>query len=94
MIYKRATAQLRKAGIDHIVIAKRLWGAAPEDPRLLKRNGQRSQIFTTWQLAVQAVKDGFRPTDPMDTKELTKDLESQEPIHVTDHGSHDPRPPQ
>lgn len=58
MTYKRATSQLRAAGIAHIVIAKRLWGASPHDPRFPR---QRSQCFPTWQAAVQAVLDGFRP---------------------------------
>jgi hypothetical protein len=39
---------------------KRLWGAAPEDPRLRR---QTSRCFPTWQAAVQAVKEGFRPTE-------------------------------
>ena len=58
MIYKRATAQIRKAGIEHIVIVKRLWGAAPEDARAKK---QTSQCFESWQAAAQAVIDGYRP---------------------------------
>jgi hypothetical protein len=58
MLYKRATRALREAGIDHILIVKRLWGAAPEDPRLAR---QTSQCFATWQEAVEAVKAGFRP---------------------------------
>ena len=58
MIYKRATAQLRAAGIAHIVIKKRLWGASPHDPRMPR---QHSQCFPTWQQAAQAVRAGFRP---------------------------------
>lgn len=58
MPYKRATAQLRTAGIPFLVIEKCLWGASPRDPRL---RHQRSQCFPTWQAAVQAVLDGFRP---------------------------------
>ena len=58
MVYKRATAQIRAAGIDNIVITKRLFGASPSDPRLPR---QRSQCFRTWQAAVQAVLAGFRP---------------------------------
>ena len=58
MTYKRATAQLRAAGIPSLVIEKRLYGASPSDPRLPR---QRSQCFPTWQDAVQAVLEGFRP---------------------------------
>ena len=58
MIYQRATAQLRAAGIPSLVIEKRLYGASPFDPRLPR---QRSQCFPTWQAAVQAVLAGFRP---------------------------------
>ena len=58
MVYKRATAQLRAAGIQYVVIEKRLWGASPHDPRMPR---QRSQCFPTWQDAVQAVLEGFRP---------------------------------
>ena len=42
MIYKRATQQLRAAGIEHIVIIKRLWGPAPEDPRLQHQRSNRA----------------------------------------------------
>jgi len=59
MIYKRATKQLQDAGIEHIVIVKRLWGPSPEDTRARK---QTSQCFSSWQKAVQAVLGGFRPT--------------------------------
>jgi hypothetical protein len=60
MTSKRATAHLVAAGITHIVIVKRLWGAAPEDTRFRR---QTSQCFATWQDPVQAVKNGFRPTE-------------------------------
>ena len=60
MIYKRATKQLRSAGIKHIEIHKYLWGPCPIDPRLIK---QTSECFKTPQEAAQAVIDGFRPTD-------------------------------
>jgi len=59
MIYKRATRQLRDAGIEHIVIVKRLWGPAPSDTRAIS---QTSQCFKSWQAAVQAVLAGYRPT--------------------------------
>ena len=59
MIYKRATQQLRKAGIPHIEIRKYLWGPCPIDPRLTK---QESRCFKSSQEAAQAVIDGFRPT--------------------------------
>lgn len=61
MEYKRATAQLRAAGIEHIVIVKRLYGPAPHDPRM---TAQTSRCFNTWQEAVKAVIDGFRPAVP------------------------------
>ena len=59
MIYKRATKQLRAFGIDDVVIVKRLYGAAPEFTDCPR---QRSQCFKTWQDAVEAVVQGFRPT--------------------------------
>jgi hypothetical protein len=59
VIYKRATQQIRDAGIDHIVVVKRLWGPAPEDTRAVS---QTSRCFKTWQQAAQAVIDGYRPT--------------------------------
>jgi hypothetical protein len=58
MIYKRATKRIRDAGIEHIVVVKRLWGPAPEDTRATK---QTSQCFPSWQAAAQAVIGGFRP---------------------------------
>ena len=58
MIYKRATEKLRKAGVEHIVIKKQLWGATPYDTRLLR---QTSQCFRTPMQAADAVIDGFRP---------------------------------
>lgn len=60
MIYKRATKQLRDAGIQHIEIRKYLWGPCPIDPRLTK---QTSECFKSWQEATQAVINGFRPTE-------------------------------
>ncbi len=59
MIYKRATKQLRDAGIEHLVIVKYLWGPSVEDVRAQR---QRSQCFDTPAEAVQAVLDGFRPS--------------------------------
>ena len=59
MIYKRATAQLKAAGIDDIVIVKRLWGPAPENTKAII---QTSRCFKTWQEATEAVIAGFRPT--------------------------------
>jgi hypothetical protein len=58
MIYKQATKKLRDAGVDHIVIVKRLWGASPEDKRAIR---QTSLCFESWQEAVKAVLDGYRP---------------------------------
>jgi len=59
MIYKRATQQLRAAGIANIVIVKRLYGAAPE---FTDCHQQQSRCFKTPQEAATAVLDGFRPT--------------------------------
>lgn len=59
MIYKRATKQLQAAGIENIVIVKRLWGPSPENTRAKR---QTSRCFDSWQKAVEAVKNGFRPT--------------------------------
>ena len=60
MIYRLATKQLQDAGIKHIVIVKRLWGPSPEDIRVKR---QKSRCFGSWQEAVQAVINGFRPTN-------------------------------
>ena len=60
MIYKRATKQLRAAGIEDIVIVKRLYGASPNNQKLVR---QRSTCFKTWQEAVKAVLDGYRPQE-------------------------------
>lgn len=59
MIYKRATAQLEKAGVQNIQIVKRLYGASPEN---IMFDRQQSQCFKTPSEAVQAVLAGFRPT--------------------------------
>ena len=59
MIYKRATAKLRAAGIEDIDIVKRLYGAAPEN---ILFEQQTSQCFPTPEAAAQAVIAGFRPT--------------------------------
>lgn len=59
MIYKRATKQLRNAGIEHIVINKCLWGAVPHDPRL---SAQNSKVFKSPKEAIDAVIDGYRPS--------------------------------
>lgn len=59
MIYKRATRSLKEAGIEHIQIAKYLWGPAPEDVRAIE---QTYQCFDTWQDARDAVLAGYRPT--------------------------------
>ena len=58
MIYKRATRALQEAGINHIVIVKRLLGSAPEDTNAIV---QRSRCFKTWQEARDAVLNGYRP---------------------------------
>lgn len=58
MIYKRGTDALRKAGIENIIIVKRLWGPSVEDVRGRK---QSSQCFDTWQQARDAVLAGYRP---------------------------------
>ena len=58
MIYKRGTAQIQAAGIDEIVIVKRLWGAAPEHVGWTR---QQAVCFVTWQEAVRAVLEGYRP---------------------------------
>ena len=60
MIYKRATAKLRAAGIEDIDIVKRLWGATPFSNTLLE--WQTSQCFRTPEEAAAAVIAGFRPT--------------------------------
>ena len=59
MIYKRATAQLKAAGILDIVILKRLWGPAPVNT---KARVQTSRCWGTWQEATEAVIAGVRPT--------------------------------
>ena len=58
MEYKRATKKLRAAGIDDIIIVKGLWGPYPEN---VTATEQASRCFSSWQEAVQAVLDGFRP---------------------------------
>lgn len=58
MIYKRATQQLRAAGIMDINIVKRLYGASPEHTEWER---QQSQCFKTPSEAVSAVLAGFRP---------------------------------
>jgi len=59
MIYKRATAKLRAAGIEDIYIYKRLYGASPEN---IMFERQTSQCFRTPDEAADAVIAGFRPT--------------------------------
>lgn len=58
MIYKRATQQLRAAGIEDICIIKRLYGATPENPMYER---QTSVCFSTPSKAAEAVIAGFRP---------------------------------
>ncbi len=58
MIYKRATQQLRAAGIEHIVVKNGLWGASLHDPRLMR---QTSTVYPTAQAAVDAAIAGARP---------------------------------
>lgn len=60
MIYKRATARIRAAGIEHIVVKGGFYGPYPHDPRL---RAQSSHCFKTWQEAADAVIGGFRPHD-------------------------------
>lgn len=59
MIYKRATARLKAAGIDDIVIKKGLWGPYPANTNATK---QASRCFDTWQEAAEAVIAGYRPS--------------------------------
>ena len=59
MTYKRATHRLRAAGIEDIIIVRRLYGAAPEN---IMWERQHSQCFRTANEAAEAVLDGFRPT--------------------------------
>ena len=59
MIYKRATKKLKDAGINDIVIVKRLWGATPH---YVSVRAQISTCFKTPDEAVKAVINGFRPT--------------------------------
>ena len=66
MIYKRATRAVREAGIDDIVIVKRLYGATPHD---LRWERQTSQCFRTPAEAVRAVLAGFRPTQLLPPEE-------------------------
>ena len=58
MIYKRATAQLRAAGIEDIIIVRRLYGPSPEN---IMWERQTSRCFNTPKEAVDAVLNGFRP---------------------------------
>ena len=58
MIYKRATAALRAAGITDIEIKKYLWGPAPMYKSVQR---QTSKCFSTWQAARDAVLAGYRP---------------------------------
>lgn len=58
MTYKRAKKQLIEAGIYNIEIKKGLWGPYPEFQNVTK---QCSQCFNTWQEAVKAVIEGYRP---------------------------------
>ncbi len=60
--FKIPHAQLDAAGLSFITLWKGESGIIPLDQRLLR---QTSKVFDTWQLAVQAVLDGFRP-NPMD----------------------------
>ena len=66
MIYKRATARLRAAGIMTINIEKRLWGATPH---LISVRRQTSKCFKTPDEAADAVIAGYRPTDDTAPKE-------------------------
>ena len=59
MTYKRATAKVRAAGIEDIIIEKSLWGASPHNPMFER---QTSQCFKTPDAAAEAVIGGFRPT--------------------------------
>ena len=59
MVYKRATKKLREAGIEHIVVVKRLFGASLYDPRMTR---QTTTCHKTWQDAVKAAINGERPT--------------------------------
>ena len=59
MIYKRATARIKAAGIEDIQIVKRLYGASPEH---IMFERQHSQCFPTPNQAAEAVIQGFRPT--------------------------------
>ena len=61
MVYKRATQQLRDAGILDIDICESLWGPCPEYPGLFGL-WQTSKCFATPTQAAQAVIDGYRPT--------------------------------
>lgn len=62
-IYKRATQQLRTAGIDNIVIRKSLYGPWPEDITL---NRQTSRCYSSPAVAVAAVIAGYRPIATLD----------------------------
>ncbi|MBU2052582.1 hypothetical protein KKH13_05235 [Patescibacteria group bacterium] len=59
-IMKRATKQLRDAGIEHIEIHKGLYGYTPYDSRLTY---QASITYNTADEAVRAVKGGTRPEE-------------------------------
>jgi len=59
-ILKRATAQLRAAGIPTLEIHRGLWGYTCYDPKL--RN-QTSHTYKTAEQSVQATIDGERPTE-------------------------------
>lgn len=82
MIYKRATARIRAAGIEDIVIKSGLWGPYPHDPRL---RAQSSACFKTWQEAADAVIEGFRPIDDDEPLETAVCVNCGEPIDCTKH---------
>ena len=67
MIYKRATAKLRAAGIEDIYIVKRLYGATPEN---VMWERQQSRCFSTPDEAAQAVINGYRPVHVLPPNEL------------------------
>ena len=59
-IMKRATKQLRDAGIENVEIHKGLYGYAPYDKRYTH---QTSIVYFTAEAAAQAVLGGMRPKE-------------------------------
>ncbi len=57
--YKRAQQCLNEIGLNYLILCHAWGGCTVQDTRACKQN---TQVFSTWQEALQAVLDGYRPT--------------------------------